>query len=130
MVVINKSQGLRDIRIIRQLGPGSHIGEVPVTVVVVQGTGAIAQHEKIRLTVVVVVSGYCSRADPCSSLCQVAGLRGNVSEFSSVVAIESLGGARNFKQIEIAVAVVVEQHNSAAELFQERIRKWPGAASW
>ena len=55
-------------------------------------------------------------------------MRCYVCKFSVVVAIESLRGARNFKQVKITVAVIVKKHYGAAELFEQWVSEWPHAA--
>ena len=128
MVIVNEGGGLREARVVRNLRGGGRVGEVAAAVVVVERARAVAQDEEVGTSVVVVVARDGGGGDSVRVLRERARTRGHVRELASVVVVEARTAARNFQKVELAVAVVVEEHDRAAALFEEVVFSGPRAA--
>src|SRR5947209_5135926 len=119
VVVVNERGGLGEVRVVRNLRGGGRVGEVAAAVVVVERARAVAKYEDVWSAVVVVVARDGGSGDAVRFFRERARLRGHVCELASVVVVETLTPARDFEQVELAVAVEVEEDDRAAALFEE-----------
>src|SRR6266404_575688 len=116
MIVIHERNRATKIFRIRNLRGSGDVSETSTTIVVIQTALAVAQHEQIGASVVVIVTRDHSSGDPIKILCQISRLRRYVDELAAVVPEQPLRPAGNFNEIEITVAIEIKQSNCPARL--------------
>src|SRR5258706_496941 len=119
MVVVHERNRAIKIFRLRNLRGSGDISETSTTIVVIQTALAVAQHEQVGASVVIIVTRDHSGGDPIPIFFKLPRRRRYVDELAAVVPEEPLRPAGNFNEIEITVAIEIKQSNCPARLSKD-----------